>query len=44
MRATIFQMYADYKCDKEKIPAELPRFLLDGETCCVDAHTVCAQS
>ena len=26
IRTTIFQMYADYKCDSGKIPAELPIF------------------
>ena len=40
---TLFRMCADYNCNSDKFLAELPIFL-DGETCCVDAHTVCAQS
>ena len=43
IRAMLFQMYADCICNSDKFLAELP-FFLDGERCCVDAHTVCAQS
>ena len=43
IRAMLFPMCADYNCNSDKFLAELPIFL-DGETCCVDAHTVCAQS
>ena len=39
IRATLFQMYADYNCNSDKFPSELPIFLA-GETRRVYAHTV----
>ena len=38
IRATLFQMYADYNCNSDTFSSIFADFLLDGETCCADAQ------